>query len=50
MNAVEEKLSSMMPTQKKTTTIMMKKIGSNNRPVKRMGQNQKSMMKKMGVY
>jgi len=50
MNQVEVKLFAMLPQQKKTPTIMTKKMGSNNRPIKRMGQNQKSMMKKMGVY
>ena len=49
MNSVEVKLFAMLPQQKKTQTIMTKKIGSNNRPIKRMGQNQKTMMKQMGV-
>ena len=49
MNQVEVKLFAMLPQQKKTPTIMMKKMGSNNRPVKRMGQNQKTTMKRMGI-
>jgi hypothetical protein len=50
MNSVQAKMDVMLPQQKKTPTIMMKKIGSNNRPVKRMAQNQKPMMRRMGVY
>ena len=49
MNSVEVKLYAMLPQQNKTPTIMMKRMGSNNRPIKRMGQNQKTMMKRMGV-
>ncbi len=50
MNSVQDKMNAMLPQQKKAPTIMTKKLGSNNRPIKRMGQNQKTMMRKMGVY
>ncbi len=38
MNAVQEKVGYAMPMKKKLVNIMTKKLGSNNRPVVRMGQ------------
>jgi len=48
MNAVQEKVVYAIPIKKKLVNIMTKKLGGNNRPVVRMGQNQKPMMKRMG--
>ena len=49
MNTVQEKVGYAMPQKKKIVNIMTKKLGNNNRPVVRMGQNQKPMMKRMGA-
>ena len=49
MNTVQDKVGYAMPQKKKIVNIMTKKLGNNNRPVVRMGQNQKPMMKRMGA-
>jgi hypothetical protein len=49
MNVVQDKMEYSMPMKKKIVNIMTKRLGSNNRPVVRMGQNQKPMMKRMGM-